>query len=286
MKDFIKIKNIKDFNLTHIFECGQCFRWYREEDGSYTGVVFNRVINISQEKGDLIIKNTNGEDFEGIWRSYFDLDRDYGSIKMKLSEKDDIMGATTEFGQGIRLLNQEPWETLISFIISQNRNIPTIKKNIEKISEKYGSYLGNYNTKDYYAFPSPEMLADTSIDSLAECGVGYRAKYIISAAQMASTKSDFLSTGQLTDEELEQHLLSIHGVGPKVANCIMLFGMKRYKRFPIDVWIERVMKELYGLENKIQVQRYADENFKDLGGFAQQYLFYYAREKKIGQKKK
>ncbi|MCG8484420.1 MAG: 8-oxoguanine DNA glycosylase [Clostridia bacterium] len=283
-KDMVIIENLEHFDPVHVFECGQCFRWNKENNNSYTGVAFGKVINVSMLDHRLIIKNTTEEDYYTIWEDYFDLKRDYKAIKNELSKDDEIMKQAIDFGKGIRLLNQNEWETVISFIISQNKSIPIIKQNIEALSRQYGRYLGNYWGKDYYDFPSPEKLAGISVDDILACKVGYRAKYIKKTACEIAKSDHLYHLKYGSDEEAEAYLLGLHGIGPKVANCIMLFSLNKYQRFPIDVWVERVMKELYQLKDTKSITQYVDKTFQSYGGFAQQYLFYYAREKKIGKK--
>lgn len=277
--------SIKDFNPVHIFECGQCFRWNREEDFSYTGVAFGKILNVKVEDGNAVFSNTNTEEFNDTWFNYFDLGRDYGKVKKKLS-KDPILKKAVAFGSGIRILNQDPFETLISFIISANNGIPRIKKSIELICERYGNYIGEYNGKNYYSFPTPERLSKVSIDELRECSVGFRDKYIFSAANMVNNKEiDIYNLKYLSTEEAREMLMKFPGVGPKVSDCILLFSMGKHDAFPIDVWVKRVMEYFYlKKDTKLKdIQSFGQEKFNELAGFAQQYLFYYARELGIGK---
>jgi len=283
----IIIENMKDFEPKHIFECGQCFRWNEEDDGSYTGVAHNRVINIKKQENKIIFSNTNRKDFEEIWYNYFDLDRDYGEIKKILSE-DPILKKSIEFGEGIRILNQDPWEILISFIISANNRIPMIKRAIERLSEKYGEEIGEYNGKKYYSFPTADILDNQSVEDIKDCGTGFRAKYIQSAAIIVSAKDmDIYAIKNLSTDDARKELMMFSGVGPKVSDCIMLFSMDKNDAFPIDVWVKRVMEYFYLDEDtKLKsIQSYAQNKFGEYAGFAQQYLFYYARELGIGRKK-
>lgn len=289
----VKIKNIKDFNLDHIFNCGQCFRWVKEEDGSYTGVAFGKIVNMKtlpsphldlmqssqKEQGidrsvDVEINLVVKEDFEKTWKSYLDLERDYGVIKKQLCKTDPVMEKAVEYGYGIRILNQDKWETIVSFLISQNNNIPRIKKCIEALCENFGEYIGEYRGKKYYDLPRPEILSHLSIADLAGCRLGYRAKYIIETAKQIEKEGI---------EETFEYLNTLCGVGPKVANCILLFSMGKASCFPIDVWVKRLMNQLYGIdeEDTEAMRAYSEKNFGEYGGIAQQYLFYYIRE---GQK--
>jgi N-glycosylase/DNA lyase len=276
------IGEVSDFHLDHTFDNGQCFRWNREADGSYTGVAFGRVVNIDYQGNTIILNNATVQDFNDIWKNYLDLDRDYGAVKEHLSQKDAAMEKAISYGGGMRVLQQEHWETLISFIISQNNNIPRIKKCVENLCTNYGIPLDLYKGRQYYSFPSAAALAKLTAEELDTCRLGYRAKYIVETARLVMSDEGRTLTG-LRDagaEEAYEYLLSLSGVGPKVANCIMLFALCRYDSFPLDVWIKRVMNQIYHIEegNVKKMKAYAAEYFGEYGGIAQQYLFYYVRE--------
>lgn len=280
------IEGLSDFEPKHIFDCGQCFRWLRQEDGSYTGVVQGKVINVKKENDLIILDNTNKEDFENIWFDYFDLGRNYTEIKNKLKVMDEYLDKATEFGEGIRILQQDGWEMLISFIISANNRIPMIQRAINNLSERYGKYIGEYNGKKYYEFPTPEDLKNVSVEDIRSCQTGFRDKYIKSVVDYVNDNNeDVLSYRKLNTDECVKELVKFNGVGPKVADCIALFGMQKYDTFPVDVWVKRVMEEFYVEDNLSlpKIRKFALEKFADLSGFAQQYLFYYARELGIGR---
>lgn len=282
------IKAVKNFEPKHIFECGQCFRWNDESDGSFTGVAYGKVINVSKKDGDIIFSNTNLDDFKYIWHDYFDLNRDYEDVKSKLSG-DETLAKAMEFGSGIRILNQDEWEILISFIISANNRIPMIKRAINLLSEKYGEFAGEYKGVKYYSFPIAETLSGLTVEDLEDCKTGFRAKYIIAAAKLVVNKEiDIYALKNMDTASARSELMRFSGVGPKVSDCIMLFSMGKQDAFPIDIWVKRVMEYFYLEEDtKLPViQSYANEKFGDLAGFAQQYLFYYARELGIGKNKK
>ncbi|RKD29048.1 DNA-3-methyladenine glycosylase family protein [Thermohalobacter berrensis] len=279
------VDDIKDFEPKHIFECGQCFRWNEESDGSYTGVAKKKVINVKKEDNRVIFSNTNRDDFDNIWYNYFDLDRDYGEIKEILA-KDEVLNKAIKFGYGIRILKQDEWETLISFIISANNRIPMIKKAIETLSKRYGEFVGEYNGKKFYSFPTSKTLANLRVDEIKECGTGFRAKYIANAANVVAGKQmDIYRLRNMPTVDARRELIRFSGVGPKVSDCIMLFSMEKYDAFPIDVWVKRVMEYFYLKEDtKLKdIQNYAQDKFGKYAGFAQQYLFYYARELGIGK---
>jgi N-glycosylase/DNA lyase len=282
------IEGVKDFHLDHIFDCGQCFRWERNPDGSYSGIAFGKMARMEYDHKNclLTIHGASEEDFQQIWRHYLDLDRDYGEIKKTLAGSDDVIAEAIEYGSGIRILNQEKWETLLSFIISQNNNIPRIKKCINSLAETLGSRAGEFEGREYYSLPSPEVLAEATLEDLAPCRLGYRAKYLIETAKQVCDEGidglERLGTDEVTSKETFEALKKYCGVGPKVANCIALFAMGKFDSFPIDVWVKKVMNQLYGIaENDMKAMAaFAEEKFGVYGGIAQQYLFYYITHNK------
>lgn len=280
----VVVEGVKHLKWQHIFECGQCFRWH-EQNGCYTGVVGSRVLRVIQQDNSIILKGTTLDEFETFWCHYFDLNRDYGLIKDAL-KKDNIMESALKFGYGIRILRQDMWETLISFIISANNRIPMIKRTIEKLCSSYG-YPVKKLGMTFFTFPTPEKLARLSEKELALCGCGYRSKYIIKTAQrITSSKFDLESIKGMDYMEARQAIMELPGVGPKVGDCVLLFSGDKSEAFPIDVWIKRIMEYFYfpkGASMK-KIYNFAIDYFGSLAGFAQQYLFYYARELGIGKK--
>lgn len=282
--DKVILDGVKNFNIKQILECGQCFRWEKVGELNYIGVAHGRVIEVIQEDDKVTILNTNEEDFNNIWLDYFDLKRDYSEIKAGLAH-DEILGKSVEYGYGIRLLNQEHFELLISFIISARNSIPSIMKTIKKISEKWGTPI-EYKGNTYYTFPTPEQLKDATEEEIKETGASFRSKYIVDTIAKVNENSydfDLERISKLNTDECHVALQNFKGVGSKVADCIMLFSMRKYSAFPVDVWVKRAMIFFYGAEdaslNKIRI--FARDKFSELAGFAQQYLFYYARENKI-----
>ena len=279
------IKNQDSFELKDIFECGQCFRWNVQEDGSYMGVIKQGVLNVQKDEKEIKFKGMLDGDIKQIVQEYFDLDRNYEDIKQILSSVDKYLKQSIEFGQGIRILNQDLWETIISFIISANNNIPRIKGIIERISQKYGKEI-EWEGKKYYTFPSPEELKNASIQDFRNLGTGFRDKRIYETTHLILDKKFDLDKMHEEKDTLKvrEELLKLSGVGPKVADCILLFSsLKRFDVFPIDVWVRRVINELYiknSDENKVskkEIMKLAEEKFGDLEGLAQQYLFYWKR---------
>ena len=280
------LKNVNSFELKDIFDCGQCFRWNLEEDGSYTGIFKNNVINVKKEKQNVYFKGICEENIKDVVEYYFDLDRNYEEIKEKLSKIDEHMKSSIEYGNGIRILNQDLWETIISFIISANNNIPRIKGIIERLSKKYGNKI-TWNNKEYYTFPTPEQLKDVTVQEYRSLGLGFRDIRLYETTKMIIQKEIDLEKLKQEKEtiKVKEQLLKLSGVGPKVADCILLFSeLKRFDVFPIDVWVRRVMNDLYIKEddeakvNKKKIENLAKEKFGNLSGIAQQYLFYWRRE--------
>ena len=280
-----KIENIKSFELADIFDCGQCFRWNKQEDGSYTGIFKENVMNVQKDGDTVIFKGICNGDIKEIVQDYFDLNRNYEEIKEKLSQIDDNMKISIEYGQGIRILNQDLWEMIISYIISANNNIPRIKGIIERLSKKYGREI-DWNGEKYYTFPTPEELKDVTVEEYRKLGTGFRDIRLYETVHMVLDKKVDLEEMQNNPNTMEvrEQLLTLSGVGPKVADCILLFStLKRFDVFPIDVWVRRVMNDLYihnKDENKVDkklVLNIANEKFGDLCGIAQQYLFYWKR---------
>ena len=280
------LKNQDSFELKHIFDCGQCFRWNEEVDGSYTGVFGRNVLNVQKHQDEIIFKGIVSGDIEKIVISYFDLDRDYTKIKENLSKIDENVKLSVEYGEGIRILNQELIETILSFIISANNNIPRIKGIIERICQNYGDKIV-WNEKSYYTFPTLDQLKDVSIEEFRNLGAGFRDRRLYETIHMLLDGTVNISAlyVEKDTQKVREELLKLSGVGPKVADCILLFSdLKRFDVFPIDVWVRRVMNELYIKNpdetkvNKKQIEKIAKEKFGALEGLAQQYLFYWKRE--------
>ncbi|HEX2945071.1 MAG TPA: DNA glycosylase [Clostridia bacterium] len=279
----IIIRDVHDFDPVQVFECGQCFRWSREQDGSYTGVARGRAANVACEDGALILRNVTLDELDRVWFDYFDLGRDYSKIKEAVAV-DDIMKEAVEFGSGIRLLRQEIWETVISFIVSANNNIPRIIKIINDISKNFGEEL-YYEGRSFFSFPGPKSLASCSLDQLKACRAGYRCSYINETAEtVASGSFDLGSLAGISTDAARKALLGLKGVGGKVADCILLFSGTCLDVFPTDVWVKRVMEELYFKQETgiNEIRGFALDYFGKYAGIAQQYLFYFAREHRIG----
>jgi len=279
------LKPKKDFNSEHIFECGQCFRWNKQESGSYIGVIKDSVIEVIEKENEVVFRGVSNRDLKNIVTEYFNLDVDYTKLKEELSSIDGFLKTSIEYGNGIRILKQDIFETIISFIISANNNIPRIKKIIENISRVYGKEI-EYNGKIYYLFPTAEELSRASVEDLRDLGLGFRDKRVHTTTKMILKKEiDIAALVDIKDTDVvREELLKLDGIGPKVADCILLFAFNRYEVFPIDVWVRRVINDLYiknkqeSKVSKVEIKNLAKEKYGDLAGIAQQYLFYWKRE--------
>ena len=288
-KSDVIVKDIKDFDLGQTIECGQCFHFIKLGENEYGISAKGKMLHIKQEKEKLIFFDTTPDEFEQVWREYFDLDRDYAAIKAHLLKEDSKLKEAIEMMWGVRLLKQDFFETLISFIISQNKQIPHIKQIVAEISKRYGDYLGCIGQEEFYSFPTVEQMLNISEEELRACKTGFRAPYIKNAVE--TVVGGRLEESSLRNAELDmcrESLMQIKGVGTKVANCVMLFGLQRYESFPVDVWIKRIMEYLYfdGKDtSKEKIEQFGVERFGAYGGFAQQYLFYYGKTISLGVKK-
>lgn len=261
-----------DFDIKKTFECGQCFRFDPDGDG-YTGTAFGRVLHLTQCGDTVTLCGVGKEDFKNIWEPFFDIDRDYSGLSHDMCT-DDTLSRAYGYSRGIRILAQDPWETLCSFIISQNNNIPRIKKIIGLLCMNFGERIQG---TQYYSFPSARRIADAGMEALDVIRSGFRSKYIYDAAvKVADGSIDLELLKTLPYEEAKSALMSIKGVGEKVANCVLLFSLGFYGAFPVDVWVKKVIIKYYGDD-------FDSARFGKYAGIAQQYLFYY--ERSLGNEK-
>ena len=262
----IRLKKIRHFSLDETLDCGQAFRYEKFSD-AYQGIAFGRRIELVSSS-DVILKDVSLSEFESTWKEYFDLQRDYGQLRGYLVEYgNEPMKLATEFSPGLRHMRQDPWEMLISFILSQNTNIPRIKSMIKRLCENFGDMLPCGG----YSFPSCEQLAALSAEALAIIRCGYRAAFIIDAARRVADGR--FNPSELKNQEtakIRDELLKIHGVGPKVADCVLLLGFGRIEVCPVDVWIKRALEKYYPKGFPKKLAPYA--------GLAQQFLFHYIRK--------
>lgn len=257
---------VRDLDLLQTLDCGQSFRWSEQSDGSFCGVAYGKSVSVRLLGDDLYIDNATVEDFEKIWQGYFDLSLDYGKIRDEISKIHPVLNDASRYAPGIRILRQEPFEALCTFIISQNNNIKRIKGIVQRLCENFGEEIGE-NT---FAFPTAERLALLSPDDLAPLRAGFRNRYLIDASQKVASGEVDLEMCKTADyEQARRELMKITGVGVKVADCTLLFGMHRIEAFPIDVWMKRAMEKLF--------PDMSAEDFGEYAGIAQQYIFHYSR---------
>jgi len=280
------LKGVEDFDVAQTLECGQCFHFKKIDENEYGVVAFGKLLHIKQESNSVIFYDTTKQEYEDIWEKYFDLNRNYSEIKKLLLEKDDNLKQAMDTMWGVRILRQEFFEILISFIISQNKQIPHIKQIVATISRKYGNYLGKIGAEEFFGFPSCERMLDVTLEDLKECKTGFRAPYIMDAVSKVCDKTiDEKILRKADINKCLEDLQQIKGVGEKIGNCVMLFGLEKREVFPIDVWIKRIMEFMYFEKetSKTEIATFAKERFGEYGGYAQQYLFFYGRENKMGK---
>lgn len=291
----LELKEQSCFELKDIFECGQCFRWHKEPNGSYSGVVSIGVLNVSKEDKNVTIKGyiDDKSSLKVFCHEYFNLGCDYESIQKTISKNDEEMKRAIKFGKGIRILNQDKFEMLISYIISAANNIPRISKCINNISKEYGEKVlipkeiakdmfeaDSEEKRVYYLFPSPKKLSKATQDALRQCNLGFRDKYVLeNAIKVASGELNLDKIKKLDYKTAKKELTKLSGVGDKVADCILLFSMNKTEAFPVDTWIKKIMNEVYvDSLNVKKINEYAYNKWGENAGIAQQYLFYYKRE--------
>ena len=258
-------EHIRDFDLGETLTCGQSFRWRKREDGSFSGVVSGRVITAALDGDSLLLAGADEED-RALWEAYFDLSLDYGAVRERLSALHPEMAEAARYAPGIRILRQEPFEALITFIISQNNHIKRIEGIVDRLCECFGEPIGG----GAYAFPTASRLAALEPDDLMPIRAGFRHRYIIDAARRVDAgEVDLEAIRTLPYDEARRSLMTITGVGVKVADCVLLYGLHRLESFPLDVWMKRAMTTLFdGMEPSA---------FGAYAGIAQQYIFHYSR---------
>lgn len=264
-----------DFDLDKIIGCGQCFRPRRLEDGSYLFLTGRRLLRIEPLSEGRFRADCPEEEWNGFWAGYFDLSRNYARIRRSVPASDPFLRRAAACGAGIRILRQDPWETLVTFLISQRKNIPGIRTSVNRLCTLLGEPLFRQGGTEH-AFPSPSDIAAAPDEALSACGLGYRLPYVRSAAeQVLSGRVDPDALGREDGETLTRTLLSFRGVGKKVADCVSLFAYGRCDCAPVDVWIARMIRQHYGGRNPFCA--YGDD-----AGILQQYMFYYAQLEKRG----
>lgn len=268
------VEIIDDFDLEKIVYSGQCFRPRALKDGSYLFISADKYLVIRQIDGTHYDVSCDKKTWDGVWQIYFDLGLDYSKIRHNVDKADEFMKASVNEGEGIRVLRQDRWEMIISYIISQRKSIPSIRTAVEKICKLYGDVIGFVEDSNVYSFPTPDKMVDATYEELSACGLGYRVSYILDAVRrVTSGELDLDNLNTLSDEELFDSLKEVKGIGDKVANCVMLFAYHRTGRAPVDTWILKVMNEKYnGINPFIQ--------YGDVAGIMQQYVFFYVQNRK------
>lgn len=263
---YICVDKVFDLDLKQTLDCGQSFRWNENSDGSFDGIAFGKKVRVQLKNNCLYIENASKQDFENIWKNYFDLELDYGKIRDEISKIHPVLADAAKYAPGIRILRQEPYEALCTFIISQNNNIKRIKGIVQRLCENFGEEISSGN----FSFPIPQKMAALSLDDLAPLRAGFRNRYLIDAAQkVCSGEVDLESCRFLEYEQARKELMKITGVGVKVADCTLLFGLHRIEAFPVDVWMKRAMAKLF--------PDMTPSDFGEYAGIAQQYIFHYSR---------
>lgn len=261
-------KEIENFNLAQICQSGQCFRMRELENGSFAVVAGSRYLEVRQQEG-ICSFDCCGEEFEGFWKGYFDLEQDYGAYIGRIDSGDAYLSAAAGYGSGIRILRQDLWEMIVSFLISQQNNIVRIRRCIQNICEAYGEKMKNEKGGVYYAFPKPEALAGLEEDALKACNLGYRSKYVVRAAKsVVSGEISLEKVSKMPYKRAREELLKLYGVGGKVADCICLFALHQLEAFPVDTHISQALEKHYG-------RGFPEKKYQGMQGVMQQYIFYY-----------
>lgn len=275
----IKIELKNNFNLDSTVTCGQIFRYYKLEDNSYDIILKDRVINVYKKDNYLIASSNNEDDLEIVVRNYFDLDNDYENINKYLLEKDSLLKDAIMFSCGLMMIRQDPFETLIEYIISANNGVPNITSALNNIAKRYGKKV-LFNKKEYYLFPSYKDLKDVTKEDFRECKVGFRDKYLESIVYKLNNNiinlDDF---NKLDSNEAMDKLMKNNGIGPKVASCILLFAYQRYDVFPVDTWVKKIMESNYNIIGEKNIREFASKTYGKYSALAIQYLFNYSRNK-------
>lgn len=261
-------QKINNFSLEQICRSGQCFRMSQRDEKTYTVIAGSRYLEARQE-GDECIFHCDEEEFESFWKIYFDLECDYGAWIGRIHPKDSYLADAAAFGSGIRILHQDLWETIVSFLISQQNNIRRIRRCIQNICEGYGAVQTNVHGENYYAFPKPEVLASLKEDALKECNLGYRSRYVVRTARsIVMGEVDLEAVRTMPYKDAREELLKLFGVGEKVADCICLFALHHLQAFPVDTHIHQALMNHYK-------RGFPNRRYEGYQGVMQQYIFYY-----------
>lgn len=274
----LKLKN--NFDLKATITCGQIFRFFTEDDGSYTVIIKDRVINLKEDKDYIIVESSKEDNLKEIIYDYFDLNRDYEMIEKNILECDKKLEDALMFSKGLKMIHQDPFETIIAYIISQNNRVPSIAKALNLLSLNYGEKIV-FKDKEYYLFPSIDKLKTISTLDFRNCKVGFRDKYLYEI--MRSIENNLLDINciyNMNSDDALKYLMSFKGIGNKVASCILLFAYQKFDVYPIDTWVKKYMKEDYNIEGEKNIKKFTYETYKEYSGLAIQYMFNYKRNKK------
>ena len=272
----LKIKN--NFDLKSTITCGQIFRYFEEAD-EYIVIIKDRVISLKEEGEYIFVESNNEDNLEEIIFDYFDLNRDYEEIINNILKLDIKLKGALEYSKGLKMIHQDPFETIIAYIISQNNRVPSIANSLNLLSLKYGKKV-NFKNKDYYLFPTYNDLKELSQNDYRLCKVGFRDKYLYEIINsITENKLDILSIYNMTSKEALEYLISFKGIGNKVASCILLFAYQKFDVYPVDTWVKKHMKDEYNIEGETNIREYTKKTYKEYSGLAIQYMFNYKRNK-------
>ena len=276
----IKIKIEKPFKLEDTITCGQIFRFFKMEDGSFDVILRDRVINVYQKDSYLYVSSNYNDDLKNIVINYFDLDNDYDKMNNYLLSHDKKLKDALSFSSGLMMIKQNAFETIMEYIISANNSVSSIANALNNIAKKYGEKV-IFNNKEYYLFPHYQDLKNVTENDLRNCKVGFRDKYLKAMIdKLNNNELDLNSFYDLSTKDALDKLMENIGIGPKVASCILLFAYQKYDVFPVDTWVKKIMKNNYNIEGEKNIRDFAARKYGKYSGIAIQYLFNYSRNKK------
>lgn len=272
----IKIKN--NFDLKATITCGQIFR-YTEEENIFTVIIKDRVLILTIDGDEIIVESNKEDNLKEVVYDYFDLDRDYDLIEQNIIEKDEKLRDALVFSKGLKMIHQDPFETLIAYIISQNNRVPSIANSLNLISSNYGEKI-KFKGKEYYLFPSLEKLKILTEEDFRKCKVGFRDKYLYGIIKsITDNKLNLENIYNMNSDDAREYLMNFKGIGNKVASCILLFAYQKFDVYPIDTWVKKFMKEDYNIEGEANIRDFTYNTYKEYSGLAIQYMFNYKRNR-------
>lgn len=270
----LKIKN--NFDLKSTITCGQIFR-YIENEGNYIVVIKDRVISLTEDNDYITIESNKEENLKEVIEDYFDLNRNYEDIEKNILEKDEKIKDALVFSRGLKMIHQDPFETVIAYVISQNNRVPSIAKSLNLIAENYGTKI-NFKGIDYYLFPDYKVLKDLTVDDYRNCKVGFRDKYLHGIVKSINENElNLNSIYDMNSADSLDYLMKFKGIGTKVASCILLFAYQKFDVYPIDTWVKKFMREDYNIEGESNIRKFTLSKYQEYSGLAIQYMFNYKR---------